>query len=98
MRTQEVQDSVAALLTAWCRYKNGEANEAEISQWLDVLANKVNVEMFGNVGAVVPFKPFEHYPITPIETNEVKVYALGVRAMRDDGSYRVLTKALVKPM
>jgi hypothetical protein len=99
MRDQEVQDTVAALLTAWHRYKLGKANEAEVSQWIDLLATRTDVETFGSIGEVVPFKPFEHFPITYINeaTTGVEIDTFGVRAIREDGSHRVLTKAIVKP-
>ena len=99
MRNQDVQDTVAALLTAWHRYKLGEANEAEVDQWIDMLATRTNVEMFGNIGETVPFKPFEHFPITPInKSKNVQIVTFGVRAIREDSSLRVLTKAIVKPL
>lgn len=98
MREQDVQDTVAALLTAWYRYKLGKANETEVSQWIDLLATRTNVETFGSIGELVPFKPFEHFPITPInKTTSVEIVTFGVRAIREDGSHRVLTKAIVKP-
>lgn len=98
MRDQDVQDTVAALLTAWHKYKLGKASEAEVDQWLDLLATRTDVEMFGNIGEIVLFKPFEHFPITPINKSQhVDIATFGVRAIRDNGSYRVLIKAIVKP-
>ena len=99
MRTQDVQDTVAALLTAWHRYKLGKANEEEVDQWMDMLATRANIEIFGNIGETVPFKPFEHFPITPInKSKNVQIVTFGVRAIREDSSLRVLTKAIVKPL
>lgn len=98
MRNQDVQDVVAALLTAWQRYKLKNDNEAEIDQWMDMLATRTDVEMFGNIGQIVSFKPFEHFPTKRVIGKNVQIIALGVRAIREDSSHRVLTKAIVKPL
>jgi len=97
MREIDMQNHIGTLLLAWHRYNTGEAGEAEVSQAINYFALKANVETFGKVGNTVPFKPFEHFICdadTPTENVEIDTF--GVRAVREDGSHRVIVKALVK--
>lgn len=97
MREIDMQNHIGTLLLAWHRYNTGEASEAEVSQAINYFALKANVEMFGSVGDIVPFKPFEHFICDAnAPTTNVEIDTFGVRAVREDGSHRVITKALVK--
>ena len=97
MREVEVQDHAGTLLLTWYKYNVGEASEAEMTQAINHFALKAKVEMFGDVGETVPFKPFEHFICdADAPTAEVEIATSGVHAMRDNGSHRVIVKALVK--
>ena len=93
-----VHDQIAALLQAWHYFKKGEGSVEEMDAAIDYLAMKAKVEMFGVEGEQTTFKPFEHYLVNPSgdEVTDVEVVLFGVRAIRDNGSHRVLSRALVK--
>ena len=92
-----IQDGVGDTLLAWHRFKAGQGSMAEVEHMLNYLATKASVETFGTEGEVSKFKPFEHYMIgvTEGEIKEVAVVRKGARAIRDDGSTRTITRALV---
>ena len=92
-----IQDGVGDTLLAWHRFKAGQGSMAEVEHMLNYLATKAAVETFGTEGEVTQFAPFEHYvtdhdgsPVT-----EVAVVRIGSRAIRDNGSTRTITRALV---
>lgn len=91
-----VQEAVGALLLTWQRYEEGKATADEFDFNLRYLALKASVEVFGTEGEQVPFNPFEHFLInTPNgEITKVKVVEVGVRAVRDNGSKRIIRRAL----
>jgi hypothetical protein len=94
-----VQDQIAAVLQSWERHKQTGDSNAELEAAINYLAHKANVKTFGRVGEVVAFEPFAHYVIDPIEGKApelVTIVTFGVRAEREDGSLRVISRALVK--
>jgi hypothetical protein len=92
-----VQEAIGALLLTWQRYEEGKSSADEVDFNLRYLARKASVEVFGAEGEQVSFNPFEHFLIeTPDnEVTQVKVIEAGVRAVRDDGSKRMVRRALV---
>ncbi len=97
-----IQEQVAALLVAWHNLRSTLAELAganEVESLVALVASKVKVETFGKKGDVVPFQPLQHFlgntGTTP-PTN-VRIEIPGVRAVRSNDSYRVLTRALVYP-
>ena len=95
-----LQEQVAALLVAWDTFRSGlvePASANEVGSLVALVASKAKVEAFGLKGEVVPFQPLQHFlvdtSITP--PANVRIEIPGVRAMRSDESYRVLTRALV---
>ena len=92
-----IQDVIGDTLLAWHRFKTGTSSMAEIENLLNYLATKAAVETFGTEGEITKFAPFEHYVIdhdgSPI--TEVAIQAMGSRAIRDNGSTRTITRALV---
>jgi hypothetical protein len=93
-----VHDQVAALIQAWHFFKKGEGCVEGMDAAINHLAMKANVEVFGVEGETVPFEPFAHYVINPSgnEITDVEIVLFGVRAIRDNGSHRILSRALVK--
>lgn len=96
------QDQVAALLGAWDALSTKLADPAgtrEVESLLQLVASKVNVDRLGTRGEIVPFQPLQHYLITASAAppSNVRIQTPGVKAVRNDGSYRVLTRALVNP-
>lgn len=94
-----IQDGVGDTLLAWHRFKAGQGSMAEVEHMLNYLATKAAVETFGQEGEITKFAPFEHYVIDTTDTppTEVAVVRLGSRAIREDGSTRTITRALVSP-
>ena len=92
-----IQDGVGDTLLAWHRFKAGQGSMEEVEHMLNYLATKASVETFGQEGEITKFAPFEHYVIDHAgeEVREVAVVRLGSRAIRDDGSTRTITRALV---
>lgn len=92
-----IQDGVGDTLLAWHRFKAGQGSMAEVEHLLNHLATKAGVETFGTQGELTSFKPLEHCPAEPVEegTNEVTVLRMGARAIRDNGSTRIITRAIV---
>ena len=92
-----IQDCVGDTLLAWHRFKAGRGSMAEVEHLLNYLATKASVETFGTEGEVTQFAPFEHYVIdhTGEEVREVAVVLIGTRAIRDNGSTRTISRALV---
>lgn len=92
-----IQDGVGDTLLAFYRFKAGQGSMAELEHLLNHLAVKAAVELFGRVDEVTKFAPFEHYVIDTADTPpaEVVVKAMGTRAIREDGSTRTITRALV---
>jgi hypothetical protein len=97
-----VQDQVAALLGAWDALSAKLADPGatrEVESLLQLVAAKANVDRLGTRGEIVPFQPLQHYLITASAAppSNVRIETPGVKAVRSDGSYRVLTRALVNP-
>lgn len=91
-----MEHQIGALLLALERFKDGETTIEEVESIAQYLAFKAKVETFGNIGEAVPYKPFEHFPVEHMtEVRDVVVKMRGARFIRDDGSHRVLIKALV---
>jgi len=98
-----VQEQVAALLVAWDALSVTLAQPVdtrEVESLLAMVAKKIDVDRLGMKGEVVPFQPFQHYLVdaTTAPPATVRIYVPGVRAVRPDGSFRVLTRALVNPV
>ena len=92
-----IQDGVGDTLLAWHRFKAGQGSMEEVEHLLNYLATKASVETFGTEGEITKFAPFEHYVIDHdgAEVREVAVVRKGARAIRDNGSTRTITRALV---
>jgi hypothetical protein len=91
-----MEHQIGALLLALERFKDGETTIEEVESIAQYLAFKAKVETFGDIGEAVPFKPFEHFPVGAVtEVGDVVIQMRGARFIRDDGSHRVLIKALV---
>jgi hypothetical protein len=93
-----VHDQIAGLIRAWHDFKEGKGSIEGVDAAIDYLAMKANVEVFGVEGEKVPFEPLAHYLVNPSgnEVTDVEVVLFGVRAIRDNGSHRILSRALVK--
>lgn len=93
----EVQWQIAALMLAWDNYKTGNTSAEAVENAITYLASKASVETFGTEGEQVPFEPFEHYLIDkPHAVENVVIEIAGIRAIRENGSHKILTRALVK--
>ena len=93
----QVQVQIAALMLAWEDYKTGNTSAEAVENAITYLGSKASVEVFGNEGEQVPFEPFEHYLIDkPHAVEDVVIERAGIRAVREDGSHKILTRALVK--
>ena len=98
-----IQEQVAALLLTWEAFRSGLADPAsanEVGSLVALVASKAKVEIFGARGEVVSFQPLQHFlgdASTTLPAN-VRIEIPGVRAVRSDESYRVLTRALVYPV
>jgi len=92
-----IQDRVGDTLLAWHRFKAGQGSMEQVEHLLNYLATTASVETFGTEGEVTQFAPFEHYVIdhTGEEVREVAVVLIGTRAIRDNGSTRTISRALV---
>jgi hypothetical protein len=92
-----IQDGVGDTLLAWHRFKAGTGSLEQVEHLLNYLATKASVETFGAEGELTTFKPFEHYVIdhTGEEIREVAVVLRGTRAVRNNGSTRIISRALV---
>lgn len=97
-QTAQVQDQIAAVLIAMER--SSEEVCPALRESINHLAYKASVFAFGRVGDVVAFEPFAHY-VTDNPTDKVPEFVTilmsGVRAVRDDDSIKVLSRAIVKP-
>jgi len=93
----DVQDQIATMLSALQYYKD-EGDSTWLESTIHNVAHYGRVEMFGEVGGMDTFKPLEHFVINPEEgvPEFVLIEVSGVRAVREDGSHRILTRALVK--
>lgn len=91
----QVQVQIAALMLAWEDYKTGNTSAEAVENAITYLGSKASVEAFGTEGEQVPFSPFEHYLPTHAVENVV-IERAGIRAVREDGSHKILTRALVK--
>lgn len=93
---KQIQDQVAAVLHAWDRNRDANSS-AEVNAAIEHLANVAKVKTFGRVGDVVEYEPFSHFLIDgEISGTDVVIVAFGVQGERDDGSLRLLSRALVK--
>jgi hypothetical protein len=93
----EVQQQLATVLLALERSSEEVCPSVRAS--VNHLAFKANVFTFGTVGDVVAFEPFAHYVIDDADGKVpefVTIVLSGVRAVRDDDSVKVLSRALVK--
>lgn len=98
-----LQEQMAALLLAWETFRSGLADPAsanEVGSLVALVASKAKVEIFGARGEVVPFQPLQHFlgDASSTPPANVQIEIPGVRAVRSDESYRVLTRALVYPV
>ncbi|MBY0437039.1 MAG: hypothetical protein K2W80_02520 [Burkholderiales bacterium] len=98
-----LQEQLGALLVAWDVLHDGVSDPAtgrEVAALIELVARKANVERVGTHGEIVPFQPLQHYLAAPSPTppSQVRIEVPGVRAMRNDGSYRLLTRAVVWPI
>ncbi len=98
-----IQEQVAALLVAWDTFRSrlAEPDSAnEVGSLVALVASKAKVEAFGSKGDVIPFQPLRHFlgDTSTTPPANVRIEIPGIRAVRSDGSYRVLTRALVYPV
>lgn len=94
-RLEDTQPAIASLLLRWDAYKAGETTIEEIDHLINYVALKASVEKFGMQYETVEYKPLEHYLINNVEVQAVVIHTAGARAIREDGSHRVLIRALV---
>lgn len=93
----QVQAQIAAVLIALDR--SSEEVCPAVRESINNLASTADVFAFGRVGDVIAFEPLAHYVINPVEGSPPEFVAVelsGVRALRDDGSVRTLSRALVR--
>jgi hypothetical protein len=98
-----LQEQLGALLVAWDALRSALPDPVagqEVTALIELAAGKANVERSGARGEIVAFQPLQHYLAEPTSTppTQVRIDVPGVRAMRSDGSYRLLTRAVVYPI
>lgn len=97
---QDLQDHVASLLVA-CDGDQGKfqlgTESSEIDLLIKAVASAASVERFGEKGREVPYRPLEQSLVEQSDSPpvSVRIELPGVRARREDGSHRVLIKAVV---
>jgi hypothetical protein len=97
------RERLGELLIIWqrfCESGNKEGPVREVDSLIKSIAREAQVQTFGTPGEVVAYEPLQHFlngdigkPLTA-----VKVLVSGARALRDDGSVRVLVRAIVAPV
>ena len=100
-----IEQSLAGLLVDWdSLVESGQlgASTMEIEQFgrqIVNLARQVHVERFGVPGDVVVYEPLQHYLTmsTEVPPLRVRIRKAGTRKRRDDGTFRVILKALADP-
>jgi hypothetical protein len=92
-----MKDQIAVLMQSLHRYKEGNTTIEEVDFNLQCLARKAGVETFGVIGETVQYSPFEHFLIDGQRMlgESVVVHMFGVCAIRENGSRKVLSRALV---
>ncbi len=97
---QGLAGKVAALLLAWNGVSGKLADKtdfAEVELQIGAIARSVSVEQFGMCGERKVYHPLEHDLVERDGEipESVKIEVPGARVMREDGSYRILIKAIV---
>ena len=98
-----LHDQIAALLVAWDAYRESliDATPAnEIEFLVESISATAGIGRIGKVGEMETFHPLHHHVIGAGEFPpvSVRINVPGVRIVRDDGSFRVLIKALTEPV
>lgn len=100
--TPTVLEKLAALLIATERmtWQNAQTEDfQDFSAMTKGVARAAGVETFGTVGEVVAYDPLEHFLDAErgsVQTT-VSVRVSGARLIREDGSHRILIRAVVSP-
>lgn len=98
-----LHDQIAALLVAWDAFRESLLDASatnEIEFLVESIAARARIERIGKVGEMETFHPLQHHVIGGGELPpvSVRINVPGVRIVRDDGSFRVLIKALTEPV
>lgn len=101
-RSSELERAISSLLVQWSEIAAPDMSDElrQIGEQIDLVAQLMSVQRDGEPGAVVNYEPLRQHLSQPAVPPPLRVRVLkpGVKVTRDDGTERILLKALVAPL